>query len=88
MTDDQRFAARRTDVLVYQTETLSDDISFGGELLANLKVSISSTDVDFVVKLIDVFPDDFSNATNKGFKKAVVRIYNNESFIKMPIIKN
>ena len=88
MTDDQRFAARRNDVLVYQTETLSDDISFGGELLANLKVSISSTDADFVVKLIDVFPDDFSYATNKDFKKAVVRIYNNESFIQMPIIKN
>jgi len=64
MTDDQRFAARRNDVLVYQTETLSDDISFEGELLANLKVSISSTDADFVVKLIDVFPDDFSYATN------------------------
>jgi len=171
MTDDQRFAARRTDVLVYQTETLLDDISFGGELIANLKVSISTSDADFVVKLIDVFPDDFKyatnsdynmnsyqmlvrgevmrgkfrnsfetpapftpnkptivkftlpdiahtfkkghkimvqiqsswfplvdrnpqqfmdiyKATNKDFKKATIRIYNNESFIQLPIIKN
>ena len=171
MTDDQRFAARRTDVLVYQTDVLSDDISFGGELMANLKVSISSTDADFVVKLIDVFPDDFKyatnnnynmngyqmlvrgeimrgkfresfekpspfipnkptlvkftlpdiahtfkkghkimvqiqsswfplvdrnpqqfmdiyKATNKDFKKATIRVYNNESFIQMPVLKN
>lgn len=171
MTDDQRFAARRTDVLVYQTDALSDDISFGGELMANLKVSISSTDADFVVKLIDVFPDDFKyatnnnynmngyqmlvrgeimrgkfresfekpspfipnkptlvkftlpdiahtfkkghkimvqiqsswfplvdrnpqqfmdiyKATNKDFKKATIRVYNNESFIQMPVLKN
>jgi uncharacterized protein len=60
MTDDQRFAARRTDVLVYETAILTEDIRLGGPLLADLKVSISTTDADFVVKLIDVFPDDFS----------------------------
>ncbi len=59
MTDDQRFAARRTDVLVYQTDILTEDVTVGGPLVADLKVSISTTDADFIVKLIDVFPDDF-----------------------------
>ena len=59
MTDDQRFAARRTDVLVYQTDILTEDLTVGGPLVADLKVSISTTDADFIVKLIDVFPDDF-----------------------------
>ncbi|MDB5210587.1 MAG: glutaryl-7-ACA acylase, partial [Sediminibacterium sp.] len=63
MTDDQRFAARRPDVLVYQTEILTEDITLAGPLTADLKVSISTTDADFVVKLIDVFPDDFTYAT-------------------------
>jgi len=59
MTDDQRFAARRPDVLVFQTEILTEDVTLAGPLTADLKVSISTTDADFVVKLIDVFPDDF-----------------------------
>ena len=60
MTDDQRFAARRPDVLVFQTEILAEDLTVAGPLVADLKVSISGTDADFVVKLIDVFPDNFS----------------------------
>lgn len=59
MTDDQRFASRRTDVAVFQTDILKEDITLGGPVVADLDVSISSTDADFVVKLIDVFPDDF-----------------------------
>ena len=62
MTDDQRFAARRPDVLVYKTDILKEDVTLGGPLVADLLVSISTTDADFVVKLIDVFPDDFSYA--------------------------
>lgn len=71
MTDDQRFAARRPDVLVYETEHLQNDITIAGELLANLQVAISTTDADFVVKLIDVFPENFaydSTYYNKGDK--------------------
>jgi uncharacterized protein len=60
MTDDQRFAARRPDVLVFRTEPLSQDLTLAGTVTADLKVRISTTDADFVVKLIDVFPDDFS----------------------------
>ncbi|HEY2721087.1 MAG TPA: CocE/NonD family hydrolase, partial [Chitinophagaceae bacterium] len=59
MTDDQRFASRRTDVLSFQTDVLQEDLTLAGVVTADLKVSISSTDADFVVKLIDVFPDDF-----------------------------
>ena len=64
MTDDQRFAARRPDVLCFQTDVLEKDVTVAGPLNANLFVSVSTTDADFVVKLIDVFPDSFkySNA--------------------------
>ncbi|MBH2004392.1 MAG: CocE/NonD family hydrolase [Sphingobacteriia bacterium] len=67
MTDDQRFAARRPDVLVYQSDILTEDITVGGPLTADLKVSISTTDADFVVKLIDVFPDKFSYPENNNY---------------------
>ena len=60
MTDDQRFASRRTDVLVFQTETLDTDVTLAGPLFAELFASISTTDADFVVKVIDVFPDTFA----------------------------
>jgi putative CocE/NonD family hydrolase len=57
--DDQRFASRRPDVLVYQTEPLEDDLTVAGPIVASLNVSTSSTDSDWVVKLIDVYPDDY-----------------------------
>ena len=58
MTDDQRFAARRPDVMVYQTDQLTEDITLTGPLTADLFVSTTGTDADYVVKLIDVFPPD------------------------------
>ncbi|HKS10814.1 MAG TPA: CocE/NonD family hydrolase [Pyrinomonadaceae bacterium] len=57
MTDDQRFAATRPDVLVYQTDVLDRDVTLAGPIKATLYVSTSGTDSDFVVKLIDVFPN-------------------------------
>lgn len=57
MTDDQRFAATRPDVLVYQTGVLDRDVTLAGPIKATLYVSTSGTDSDFVVKLIDVFPN-------------------------------
>ena len=60
MTDDQRFAARRPDVLVFQTDTLKDDMTVTGNVIADIMTSISTTDADFVVKIIDVFPDNLS----------------------------
>ena len=59
MSDDQRFASRRPDVLTFSSDVLIDDLTLSGPLVADLMVSISSTDADFVVKLIDVFPDEF-----------------------------
>ncbi|WP_378176500.1 CocE/NonD family hydrolase [Aquimarina sp. SS2-1] len=58
MTDDQRFAARRPDVLVYETPVLQEDITVSGEVLAKLKVATTGTAADWVVKLIDVYPPD------------------------------
>ncbi|MDH7444214.1 CocE/NonD family hydrolase [Aquimarina sp. 2201CG14-23] len=58
MTDDQRFAARRPDVLIYETPVLEKDMTLSGEILAKLKVAITGTDADWIVKLIDVFPAD------------------------------
>jgi putative CocE/NonD family hydrolase len=59
MTGDQRFAASRTDVLVYQTEPLEEDLTVAGPLTATLHVSTSGTDSDWVVKLIDVYPGNY-----------------------------
>lgn len=56
MTDDQRFAARRPDVLVFETEVLENDVTLAGEIMARLKVSTTGTDADWIVKVIDVFP--------------------------------
>ncbi len=60
MTDDQRFAERRPDVLTFQSGILNQDIAVTGVVKADLFVSLSVTDADFVVKLIDVFPDSLS----------------------------
>ena len=60
MTDDQRFAERRTDVLTFKTAILDEDVTVTGTITADLLTAISSTDADFVVKLIDVFPDNLS----------------------------
>lgn len=60
MIDDQRFADRRPDVLSFSSDILENDVTVTGIVSADLFVSISTTDADFVVKLIDVFPDDMS----------------------------
>jgi len=64
MVEDQRFASRRPDVLVYETAPLKEDITMTGPLNADLFVSPSTDDADIVVKLIDVFPDQPSEQEN------------------------
>ena len=59
MTDDQRFASARNDVLVFQTPLLENSLTMAGDLMAHLEVTTSSTDADWIVKLIDVYPDDY-----------------------------
>ncbi|MBI4908804.1 MAG: CocE/NonD family hydrolase [Acidobacteria bacterium] len=63
MTEDQRFASRRTDVLTYSTPALESDITVAGPVRVRLHASTSGTDSDFVVKLIDVFPGNFPGFT-------------------------
>ena len=58
MTDDQRFASRRADVLVFETDVLTEDLTISGEILANLIVSTDQSAADWIVKVIDVFPED------------------------------
>jgi len=59
MTCDQRFASRRTDVLTYETQPLEHDLTIAGPVRPVLRVSTSGTDSDFIVKLIDVYPNDY-----------------------------
>ncbi|QKJ31615.1 CocE/NonD family hydrolase [Mucilaginibacter mali] len=61
MIDDQRFASRRPDVRTFQSDVLTDDITLTGPVMADLFASTTGTDADFVVKLIDVYPDDAPN---------------------------
>ena len=58
MTDDQRFAARRPDVLMFETEVLEEDLKLAGPIEAFLKVATTGTAADWVVKVIDVYPPD------------------------------
>lgn len=82
VTEDQRFASRRPDVLVYQTEPLEQDLTLAGPLAAELFVSTTGSDADWVVKLIDVSPgvmpgwsdfDERSGKPNLGARQLLVR---------------
>ncbi len=75
MSEDQRFAGRRPDVLVYQTDVLQDDMTLGGEILSHLKIASTGTDADFVVKLIDVYPADEPNNPNQPNKNILMSNY-------------
>ena len=70
MTDDQRFASKRPDVLVYETEVLDSDIILAGSVIAHLNVSTTGSDADWIVKLIDVVPEDAPDnpTTRKGMR--------------------
>lgn len=66
MIDDQRFASKRPDVMVYQSATLTDNITLTGPLTADLFFSTTGTDADFVVKLIDIIPDNEDTGNYAG----------------------
>ena len=61
LVEDQRFAALRKDVLIFQTDVLTKDLTVTGRIQANLFVSISGTDADFIVKLVDLLPENEPN---------------------------
>ena len=61
MVDDQRFARTRPDVVTYETEPLTEDVTIAGPIAPKLKIASTGTDSDFVVKLIDVYPENYPN---------------------------
>ncbi|MBI2805884.1 MAG: CocE/NonD family hydrolase [Planctomycetes bacterium] len=66
MTDDMRFASARPDVLTYQTAPLGRDVTLAGPINAEIHVATTGTDSDWIVKVIDVFPDGYTkNALGK-----------------------
>jgi uncharacterized protein len=73
MADDQRFATTRSDVLVYVSDPLTEDVTIAGPVKPKLKIASTGTDSDFVVKLIDVYPYDYPNppGTDAGNKRIV-----------------
>ncbi|WP_244874863.1 CocE/NonD family hydrolase [Empedobacter brevis] len=74
MVDDQRFASTRPDVMVYQTDVLTEDITVTGPVINHLFVSSTGTDVDYVVKLIDVYPEDtpkFNEKLMAGYQNLI-----------------
>lgn len=64
MVDDQRFATARPDVITFMTEPLKDTLTLAGPIEVELMAAISSTDADFMVKVIDVFPGSFKQPAN------------------------
>jgi putative CocE/NonD family hydrolase len=75
MSEDQRFASQRPDVLTFQTDVLTEDITLGGEITAKLKVSTSGTDADWVVKVVDVYPGTEPNHPYMPHKNIVLGGY-------------
>ena len=65
MVDDQRMAGRRPDVLVYQSDVLEEDVTLAGPLTPSLQASTTGTDCDWIVKLIDVYPDRYPDKEGK-----------------------
>jgi uncharacterized protein len=66
MDDDQRFAATRPDVLVYETAPLTEDVTVVGPVKPRLKIASTGTDADFDVKLIDVYPNNYPDDDEEG----------------------
>lgn len=84
MTDDQRFAARRPDVLVYETPVLTEDMTLSGEILAKLKVATTGTAADWVVKIIDVYPPD---AEDTEETQAYLKMSNYHMMVRSEVLR-
>jgi putative CocE/NonD family hydrolase len=64
--EDQRFVHLRPDVLSWETEPLKEDVVIAGDIVAHLFASTSGTDSDWIVKLIDVYPEDYAKDPKMG----------------------
>lgn len=87
ITDDQRFAATRPDVLTFTGEDLSKAVTLCGDIQVDLYVSLSTTDADFVVKVLDVFPDDFAYNVDKVGKGDEYLMNGYELPVRMDIMR-
>jgi putative CocE/NonD family hydrolase len=69
LVEDQRFVDHRPDVLTFESDPLNDDVTISGKVAANIFASTSGTDSDWIVKVIDVYPEKFeSDQTMSGFQ--------------------
>ena len=66
MVEDQRFTQHRPDVLTYETEPLEEDVTVAGSLTAHLFAATSGTDCDWIVRLIDVYPEKMEKNPSMG----------------------
>ena len=80
LTEDQRFAARRPDVLAYTSAPLTSDVTIGGGVKVALHVATTGTDADFIVKLIDVYPDSVGGDTVAARMSGYQRLVRGEPF--------
>lgn len=71
MAENQDFVSQRKDVLTYETEILQEDLTFAGKINVDLFISTSQSDADWVVKIIDVFPDTVSDSELRNYKMLV-----------------
>ena len=69
MVGDQRFASRRPDVLVYETPALDSALTVAGPVAVDFDVSTTGTDQDFIVKVVDVFPDDYGTSEEFSYSR-------------------
>jgi uncharacterized protein len=81
---DQKLAAERADVLIYQTAPLAKSIAFAGPLRAELYVSADTPDADWVVRIIDVRPDGFAHPLATGIQRGTFRDSNTNPTLLVP----
>ncbi len=84
LSEDQRFASTRPDVLVYEGEVLEEDLTLAGPVHVELYVSTTGTDADWVVKLIDVFPD---TADNRGLSSREIELGGYQMLVRGDIFR-
>jgi len=87
MLEDQRFASRRPDVLVYQTAPLGAPVTIAGPTQVRFTVSTSGTDADWVVKLIDVYPDDAGGPTTRARGDNSVRLGGYQMLVRGDVLR-
>ncbi len=87
MTDDQRFAARRPDVLVFETDILTEDLTLAGDIMAKLKVATTGSAADWVVKVIDVHPADAKNDKKNTSMQKHLKMSNYHLMVRSEVLR-